>query len=381
MKYRDSTWVSCLENRLWLARYLLNDRGSIFVRCDYNGNMFVRILMNDIFGTDNFTNEIQINRSKIAREGPSLNRFATATDSIFYYRVNNEKSKFNPTFKLRGRESNWIQMHSPYQYKTNIERTILGKTILPPKGRHWSFTQEKINRLEKEGRIRINEEKIYIDLNGKQIKGMPEYLESEMAPCDSNWSDISGYSQTHGFQTENSEILLKRVIASTSNESDLIMDFFLGSGTTTAVAHKLKRKWIGVEMGEHFWSVVLPRMKKVLAYDKSGISKEKDVKEKYNEKTAGGFFKYHILEQYEDSLDNIELKENKQAQLKFGDDYLLKYFLDYETRENPSLLNIEHLKNPFSYKLKVNLEEVGSSREIKNGISRDGPQEVIVDIP
>ncbi len=145
------------------------------------------------------------------------------------------------------------------------------------------------------------------------------------------------------------------------------MDFFLGSGTTTAVAHKLKRKWIGIEMGEHFWTVVLPRMKKVLAYDKSGISKEKDVKEKYNEKTAGGFFKYHILEQYEDALDNIELKENNKAQELFKDEYLLKYFLDFETRDSEYLLNIEKLKNPFAYKLKIN--------------EGTEPKEVVVDIP
>jgi adenine-specific DNA-methyltransferase len=147
------------------------------------------------------------------------------------------------------------------------------------------------------------------------------------------------------------------------------MDFFLGSGTTTAVAHKLKRKWIGIEMGEHFWTIVLPRMKKVLAYDRSGISKEKDVREKYNEKTAGGFFKYQILEQYEDALDNIELKENKLAQNLFKDEYLIKYFLEFETRDSPYLLNIEYLKNPFAYKLKVNLSEVGE------------PKEMIVDIP
>ncbi|MBA7638940.1 hypothetical protein ES703_46596 [subsurface metagenome] len=84
---------------------------------------------------------------------------------------------------------------------------------------------------------------------------------------------------------------------------------------------------------------------------------------------GGGFFKYQILEQHEDTLDNIELRENKQAELKFGDDYLLKYFLDYETRGNPSLLNIGRLKNPFSYKLKVNLEGVGE------------PQAMVVDIP
>jgi adenine-specific DNA-methyltransferase len=110
-------------------------------------------------------------------------------------------------------------------------------------------------------------------------------------------------------------------------------------------------------------------MKKVLAYDKSGISKEKDVKEKYNEKNAGGFFKYQILEQYEDTLDNIELQENQSVKKLFEDQYLLKYFLDYETKESPCLLNIDHLKNPFVYKLKVNLEEVGA------------PQEMVVDIP
>jgi adenine-specific DNA-methyltransferase len=147
------------------------------------------------------------------------------------------------------------------------------------------------------------------------------------------------------------------------------MDFFLGSGTTCAVAHKLRRKWIGVEMGEHFWTVVMPRMKKVLFHDKSGISKEKDVKEKYNEKNAGGFFKYQILEQYEDALDNIELKENREAMELFKDEYLLKYFLDFETRESPYLLNIDLLKNPFNYKLKVNLKEVGE------------PEEMIIDIP
>ncbi|MFY9357895.1 MAG: site-specific DNA-methyltransferase, partial [Defluviitoga tunisiensis] len=102
------------------------------------------------------------------------------------------------------------------------------------------------------------------------------------------------------------EVLLKRVIKSTSNKGNIIFDFFLGSGTTTAVAHKLGRKWLGVEMGEHFYTVVLPRMKKVLFYDKSGISKEKDVKEKYNKENAGGFFKYYELEQYEDTLRNVK---------------------------------------------------------------------------
>jgi adenine-specific DNA-methyltransferase len=175
----------------------------------------------------------------------------------------------------------------------------------PPRNRRWALSQERINKFEREGKIRINKRLSYIDCIGNKVIGMPELLyDTEIV--GNEWLDIPGYSQSQQFSTENSESLLKRVIESTSNEGDLVLDFFLGSGTTTAVAHKLKRKWIGIEMGDHFWTVILPRMKKVLAYDKSGISKDKDVKEKYNEKNAGGFFKYQVLEQYEDVIDNIE---------------------------------------------------------------------------
>ena len=127
----------------------------------------------------------------------------------------------------------------------------------------------------------------FVRRNGNKIEYWIPPKEKEI--LDNNWLDIPGYSYGWGFTTENSEILLKRVIEFTSNEDDLILDFFLGSGTTTAVAHKLGRKWIGIEMGEHFYTIVLPRMKKVLAYDKSGISKEKDVKEKYNKNNLARF--------------------------------------------------------------------------------------------
>jgi adenine-specific DNA-methyltransferase len=364
VRYKDSTWASILENRLRLARDLLNERGSIFVRCDYNGNWLVRPLMNEIFGEENFRNEIVVNR--ISKKGFAIReeflpgKYPVSSDSLYLF-VKGNDALFNLVKLPRKIEKEiWHALDvmdlTPEKPKPRI---ILGKVMYPPKGRKWMFSQENIYKMEKEGLIKLN------------AQGKPIYKvkSQDFIALDSNWTDIPGYSSSWDFKTENSEILLKRVIESTSNESDLVMDFFLGSGTTTAVAHKLKRKWLGVEMGEHFWTVVLPRMKKVLAYDKSGISKEKDVKEKYNEKSAGGFFKYQILEQYEDTLGNIELKENEQAELKFGDDYLLKYFLDYETRESPYLLNIDSLKNPFTYKLKVNLEEVGE------------PQEVVVDIP
>ncbi|MEO0302045.1 MAG: site-specific DNA-methyltransferase, partial [candidate division WOR-3 bacterium] len=408
VKYKDSTWASMLENRLRLARDLMNDRGSIFVRCDYNGNWLIRPLMDEVFGKENFRNEIILQRGMQTRKAGK--RMLNKTDSLFFYFKNLERGYlnilerekehvkcFNETLKVLEKldiplhilgeiknklnESLWMPFLSmPGEQKSESFREIFGIKLYPPKGRHWAFTQENLNLAIKNGIARLVCKKCGNIItteshirkgkcekcNGEEFEGQIYSLYNQI---NDNWTDIPGYEQDPNFPTRNSEILLKRVIKSTSNEGDLVMDFFLGSGTTTAVAHKLKRKWIGVEMGEHFWTVVLPRMKKVLAYDKSGISKEKDVKEKYNEKTAGGFFKYQILEQYEDSLDNIELKENQKAQELFKDEYLLKYFLDYETRENPSLLNIEHLKNPFSYKLKVNLSEVGE------------PEEMIVDIP
>jgi hypothetical protein len=132
------------------------------------------------------------------------------------------------------------------------------------------------------------------------------------------------------------------------------MDFFLGSGTTTATAHKLKRKWIGVEMGEHFYSVVLPRMKKVLAYDKSGISKEKDVKEKYNENNAGGFFKYFELEQFEQTLRKVKYasddpflapEEDPYNQYIFMKDLKLLEALEVDYKNNKVKVDLSKLYN------------------------------------
>jgi adenine-specific DNA-methyltransferase len=381
VKYKDSTWASILENRLGLARDLLNERGSIFVRCDYNGNWLVRPLMNEIFGEENFRNEMGVRRFKKNVMEKEIKKLPEGLDTIYLYSTSEKFSYLNP-YKLKSEKREGFWRHMGDSSGQGSPKIFFGKELAPPKGKHWKYSQGKINQMIDEGKLILECRNCgYIhDKNNGLWEGcrkcgtddpIPKYWVEERIEevLDSNWSDIYGYSTTWGFPTENSEILLKRIIESTSNEGDLVMDFFLGSGTTTAVAHKLKRKWIGVEMGEHFWTIVLPRMKKVLYYDKSGISKEKDVKEKYNEKTAGGFFKYQIIEQYEDSLDNIELKEDKKAENLFKEEYLIKYFLDFETKDSPYLLNIEELKNPFAYKLKINLSEVGE------------PQEVIVDIP
>jgi adenine-specific DNA-methyltransferase len=336
VKFEDATWITMLENRLRLAKEFLNEKGSIFVRCDYNGNWIVRCVMDEIFGKENFRNEIQVKRmTKLAGTTGSLD---VANDSLFLF--SKSQSIFIKSIQRdricryckQPKKPEWVPLEAPGDSKNDLV-IINGKKFYARKNSHWTFKQDVVDELFKKGLLRINESRSYVDKFGNRVYGLPEYLQYPFQEIDNDWTDIPGYSSVWNFQTENSEILLKRVIELTSNEGDIVIDFFSGSGTTIAVAHKLKRKWIGIEMGEHFYTVILPRMKKVLAYDKSGISKEKDVKEKYNQKNAGGFFKYQILEQYEDVIDNLEDNSN-------------------------------YIKHPFDYKRKINLSEVGEPQEI-----------------
>jgi len=290
--YKDANWATLLENRLRIAKEWLNEKGSIFVRCDYNGNWIVRCLMDEIFGKENFRNEIAIKRTRTLKG--ENGRFHTAWESLYFY-GKSDNTIFNGFRKLKPEsEWEWVEMHLPGTRKDEdlLYRNFFGKKIKAPEGRRWALSQEALDDAISKGLVKIDEQ-----------TGMPKFL-TKWETIGSNWTDISGYSPTHGFTTENSEELLQRVIESTSKKGDFVFDFFLGSGTTTAVAHKLGRKWIGVEMGEHFYTVVLPRMKKVLSYDKSGISKE------VREYQGGGFFKYYELEQYEETLANAVYEDS-----------------------------------------------------------------------
>jgi adenine specific DNA methylase Mod len=344
VKYKDASWATLLENRLKLAKDWLDKKGSIFVRCDYNGNWIVRPIMNDVFGRENFRNEIGINRTQeFYKFVQGLNKFMVDTDTVLFY-SKTEMSLFNE-IRIKREIGKWWEPTVPGEPKNEEDRyrIILGEKLESPKGRKWGLKQEQIEELEKEGRIKIEE---------KKVKYAPLWT-----TLKNNWTDIPGYSRSWGFLTENSEVLLKRVIESTSNKGDLVMDFFLGSGTTTAVAHKLGRKWIGVEMGEHFYSVVLPRMKKVLAYDKSGISKE------VKEYQGGGFFKYYELEQYEETLANA-VYENHDI-IIMGDKSPYEQYVFMKDKKMLECMEIDYENN----KVKVKLNKLYQNIDIAETLS------------
>lgn len=313
VNFKDSTWASLLDSRLELAKQILSDKGSIFVRCDYNGNFIVRSLLNNIFGEDNFINEIII--SKSAKLTETIKKYHSGSDSLFFF-GKTDSYIFNVQ-GIQRKERQWRDMHLPGERlspilndyihlfsKDNLvvkngkytskARIILGKELLPPNGRHWALSQETIFALEKQGGIRL-------------VYGNPKTQESDIKKLTSNWTDWVGYSSDWGFQTENHEKVLQRAILTGSNENSTILDFFAGSGTTCAVALKLGRKFLGVEMGEHFYKVIIPRLKKVIAGFQSGISKETEYK-------GGGAFRYYELESYEEALANCEYV------LKIGND-------------------------------------------------------------
>ena len=305
VNFKDSTWASLLDSRLELARDILNDKGSIFVRCDYNGNFIVRSLLNNVFGEDNFINEIVV--SKSAKLTETIKKYHSGNDSLFFF-SKSEEYIFNVQ-GIKREERKWRAMHLPgerwspipNQYidlfsKENLifknnkwmskARIILGKEYLPPNGRHWALSQETIFELEKQGGVRL-------------IDDVPKTKESDTKKLTSNWTDWVGYSSDWGFQTENHEKVLQRVILTGSNQDSVVLDYHLGSGTTLAVAQKLGRKWLGIEMGEHFYKVIIPRLKKVIAGFQSGISKECNYQ-------GSGAFRYYELESYEEALKECE---------------------------------------------------------------------------
>ncbi|HPT77467.1 MAG TPA: site-specific DNA-methyltransferase, partial [Defluviitaleaceae bacterium] len=373
VKYKDSSWATMLENRLQLAKEFLNNHGSIFVRCDYNGNWIVRPLMNDIFGKENFRNEIGVRRFRKNVMEKEIKKLPEGIDTIYVYSSTEYFNYFYP-YKRKNEQRKGFWRHMGDSSGQGTSKIFFGKELFPPDGKHWKYSQENIDQKINDGTLILvcsNCGYQHHKADGvwkgcpvcKDDKPIPKYWveEQEDEVLDSNWTDLYGYSTTWDFQTENSEILLKRVIESTSNKGNLIMDFFLGSGTTTAVAHKLGRRWIGIEMGEHFYTIVLPRMKKVLAYDKSGISREKDVKEKYNKDNAGGFFKYYELEQYEDTLRKVKYEDADLFDNPYQDPYNQYVFM-----KDPKMLDALEIENN---KVKVDLTKLYPNIDVSETIS------------
>lgn len=251
-KVQGAEFIEFLRKRLVFIRELLADTGSVFVRLDYHFGHYVKVIMDEVF-EGQFRNEIVINR--LHRRLRNLSRFNVSTESVYFYSKRSDYYFFTPesprkcNYCGKAKAPIWDDLTSPGLRKPP-ERVIFGKMYLPRRGRHFTYTQKRIDALEEEGRLRLNPDIPYYDLNGNKIEAFPEYLQTEFVPIDNNWTDIKGYAFANNYPTENHEELLERVILTGSREGDIVLDAFAGSGTTLAVAEKLKRRWIGIDCGK-----------------------------------------------------------------------------------------------------------------------------------
>lgn len=295
-KYQDSTWLSLMSDRLQLTNNILSSNGNFFLHLDYRANFLGRIISDYHIGKLN--NEIIWCYSR-----PSIKNQTNYTrlhDTVFWYIKDKNNVVFNDEL-----------IRIPYSESTQDRNKYAAGGSKYAGG----STERVTNELGK-----IPEDYWYIPL----------------PPGNDN--------QFMFFETQKPEQLLKRIIDGSTNVGELIVDYFSGSATTICTAHKLRRKWLGMEMGEHFEHKNLTRLKKVLKGDQGGISKEKDIKWQ-----GGGFFKYYELEQYEDVLAKSQYQwqgkkgENKVEQYSFLQDQKLLEAIDIDYEKKNAKVVFEKL--------------------------------------
>ncbi|WHZ06854.1 MAG: Type III restriction-modification system methylation subunit [Cytophagales bacterium] len=257
--YRD-TWGKGLDSYMqWfyetalLLKELLAEDGSIYVHLDWHVGHYAKVILDEVFGYDNF--ESQIVWERVTTHSDTKG-FGFNHDIILFY-SKSDKFNFNKQYvplsdsyikshytqvDKEGRRFRWDNSTAAGQGPARI---FFGKKLEPPKGTHWRWSQENIDKLTSEGRIELTS------------KGMPQYKrfldEMKGKVLQSVWADIfpvnSQAQERLDYDTQKPESLLERVINASSNEGDLILDCFCGSGTTAAVAEKLNRRWITCDLG------------------------------------------------------------------------------------------------------------------------------------
>lgn len=286
-----SQWLAMIYPRLTLLRDLLAEDGSIWVSIDENEGHYLKVVMDEIFGRRNFLAEV-IWQKRTSRENRAA--IGSAHDTIFAYGKipaqewkavrnalpPNARGFANPDQDPRGP---WRSIpFSAQGYRPNQMYRIIapdGTPHDPPRGRCWGATEEVFLRYRAEGRV-------YFPRGGSGRPRIKQYMgeEAGLVPMSLWLADEVGtteeskreilelFSDENPFGTPKPERLMQRIIHIASNPGELILDSFLGSGTTAAVAHKMGRRWIGIEMGDHAVTHCKPRLDKVVAGEQGGIS-------------------------------------------------------------------------------------------------------------
>ncbi|HEY8585713.1 MAG TPA: site-specific DNA-methyltransferase [Rhodanobacter sp.] len=303
-----SIWLGLMRDRLEIIRRLLSDDGSLWITIDDNEAHYLKVLCDEVFGRTNFVSNLIWQKADSPRN--SARQFSTDHDHILVFSKN---PNWVPKKLQRTEQSNSIYTNQdddprgpwlpgdPYANKpySKGRYTITGPTerqFSPPPGRYWRISEERLWELDAEGRI-------WWGPTGSARPSIKRYLSEvgDLVPRTLWSKEDVGSNRTSknemrelfpgdsSFDTPKPERLVERVLNIATDPGDLVLDSFAGSGTTGAVAHKMGRRWIMVELGEHCHSHIIPRLKKVIdGEDQGGISKAVNWR-------GGGGFRYYRL--------------------------------------------------------------------------------------
>lgn len=259
--WTNDEYLQFMYERLIILRELLSENGSIFLHCDWHKNAYLKIIMDEVFGNggDNaagpgYKNEIVWQRTGAHNDA---GKYGVVHDTIYWYTKSSKyffnmemipltedhiSSRFKTVEPETGRRFYPGPITAPGDGPARIFR---GKSLLPPAGRHWSYSQENINELEKQNRI------YYSSTGTPYLKEYADEYTEQGRRLQSVWTDIlpsKTGSEIVGYPTQKPEKLLERIIKACSKPGDLVFDCFMGSGTTQAVAMRLNRRFIGADI-------------------------------------------------------------------------------------------------------------------------------------
>ena len=321
---RHDKWLCMMYPRLKLLKQLLSDDGAIFISIDDNEQNYLRCICDEIFGRQNFLAQVVWER---AYAPVNLKKhFSNSHDYLICYAKNisqlvchglprsNEADKRykNPDNDSRGLwKSSDLSVGPVVESKVYEITTPSGRKIFPPKGYCWRLDKETFQKYVNENRIWFGEDgnivpriKRFLSEVKQSITPMSIWKYEDVGHTDESKKEIKALELKEIFTTPKPERLIERILTLATNEGDIVLDNFMGSGTTAAVAHKMKRRYIGVEQMEYIETVTVERLRKVIAGEQGGISKKKKWE-------GGGEFIYcELAKLNQEYVEEIMLAEN-----------------------------------------------------------------------
>ena len=304
-----SIWLGLMRDRLEIIKRLLSDDGSLWITIDDNEAHYLKVLCDEVFGRGNFIANA-IWQKKYAPQNDAK-WLSDSHDHILIYAKN--KTLWRPNLLSRTEEANslyknpdkdprGVWMSDNMSVKTYSETndypitTPSGRIVNPPASRCWAYSQEKLQQLISDNRIWFGSKgegvpriKRFLSEVKSGIVAKTMWLRDEVGDNQDAKKEVKQFNAKDVFDTPKPEKLVQRIIHLATNPGDLVLDSFAGSGTTGAVAHKMGRRWIMVELGEHCHTHIIPRLQKVIdGEDQGGISKAVNWQ-------GGGGFRYFRL--------------------------------------------------------------------------------------